>query len=362
MSNANKASKERLVVFIAPYPRLSDEKDGFIQRVASIDLLVQKRNRVYLDISVRRFWSARVHSFEGVQVFQVNAIRHFLLIANWLRKASVIYVHSIYCAFPALIAYWLGKPITDLHGVVPEELLLQGKWWKSRLFNIVERIVVKRSSIVIYVTETMRLHFAKKYERRMSCDRVIAIMPQLSDSRGSQGNVLEHSRELNSVIYVGGLQAWQNIPLMLSSATAANHLNFIFLTNSVDEFRKLAERKNIKNFVCSTASSLELPDYYLKSTFGFILRDPILVNEVACPTKLIEYLYWGVIPIVLTPEIGDFQRLGFAFILLEDFNAGVLPDANEISRMRAINRQVVEDLLEKSIQEKNKLNEILCNA
>ena len=37
-------------------------------------------------------------------------------------------------------------------------------------------------------------------------------------------------------------------------------------------------------------------------------REEILVNAVACPTKLVEYMYWGVVPVVITPNIGDFMN------------------------------------------------------
>lgn len=75
------------------------------------------------------------------------------------------------------------------------------------------------------------------------------------------------------------------------------------------------------------------------------MRDPVLLNQVACPTKLVEYLYWGVVPIVSTPSIGDFAELGFAYVLLDDFCVRRLSDGSAVSEMRLINRKIAEYFL-----------------
>uniref|UniRef100_UPI0040266C07 hypothetical protein n=1 Tax=Phocaeicola vulgatus TaxID=821 RepID=UPI0040266C07 len=54
--------------------------------------------------------------------------------------------------------------------------------------------------------------------------------------------------------------------------------------------------------------------YYLKNDCGVVLRKDNIVNRVACPTKLIDYLQYGLIPIVLSPHIGDFYNLGYKYI------------------------------------------------
>ena len=55
-------------------------------------------------------------------------------------------------------------------------------------------------------------------------------------------------------------------------------------------------------------------EYYMKNDCGVVLRNDNIVNRVACPTKLIDYLQYGLIPIVLSPHIGDFYNLGYKYI------------------------------------------------
>lgn len=335
-----------MIVFVAPFPELSDDKDGMVQRIASIDLLVNDLPRIYLDISFRKFWTKDIHYFGKATVLQLNGLWHFFLILSWLWKARIVYIHSVHNSVKALLAYWVAKPITDLHGAVPEELIHQGKLWHAYFLGLVECMVLRRSTPVIYVTSAMKRHFQKKYQRQTTVDRIIAILPGLFDVRGQCDIVMGSKRDEKTVIYAGGLQDWQNVPMMLDAAASITQLRYIFLSGEAQALTVLADLARVLNYTCLSVFPCQVPDYYLTCTYGFILRDPVLLNQVACPTKLVEYLYWGVIPIVLTPEIGDFAELGFTFVSLENFNSGQLPSENEINRMRIVNRQVVEKLIQ----------------
>lgn len=348
-----------MIVFIASFPALSDEKDGMMQRIAAIDYLVSDVPRIYLDISFRRFLKKRTHQFGEAKVFQLNAILHFINILFFLKKASVIYIHSVYNSLKAFPAYWIAKPITDLHGVVPEENLLEGYYFRARILDWVERIALKRSALVIFVTSSMQQHFSRKYGQLSSANRIIAILPKLSDRRGYRDNVLGVIRDAKAVIYAGGLQTWQNVPMMLDCAAFTKQFRYIFLTSAAQKMTQLAESANIVNCTIIGVPPNQVPDFYLNCTFGFVLRDPVLVNHVACPTKLVEYLYWGVIPIVLSPDIGDFKKLGFMWITLKEFSSGNLPDETKAGLMRKHNRKVVERLMESCEDELLKLQEML---
>jgi hypothetical protein len=334
-----------MILFIATHPALADEKDGMVQRIASIDSLVSDLSRTYLDISFRRFWARQVHQFGITTVFQINGFVHFFFIVSQLRKARVVYIHSIFYSMKALLVYWLAKPITDLHGAVPEEFGYQGRPWLSKLFGAVERVALRRSFAVVHVTSAMKRHFQKKYGRNSERDRIVAIIPKMSDPRGERNSVMTSQRDPSAVVYAGGLQAWQNVAMMLDAAAAAAQSRFIFLSGEAASLQTMAHAANVKQFTCVAVAPNQVPDYYLSATFGFILRDPVLLNQVACPTKLVEYLHWGVIPIVLSEDVGDFLESGYQFVSLDDFRAGRLPGAERAASMREINRDVVARLI-----------------
>ena len=85
---------------------------------------------------------------------------------------------------------------------------------------------------------------------------------------------------------------------------------------------------------------------YQESHYGFILREDIVVNHVACPTKLIEYLAMGVIPIVDCEKIGDFSEMGMRYVYLNDLLDHNLPEEKLRSEFANINYSVYEKLLQ----------------
>lgn len=61
--------------------------------------------------------------------------------------------------------------------------------------------------------------------------------------------------------------------------------------SDTEEFLKLwGNRTQPDSWRVDTLSAEELKLEYEKADYGFMLRDDIIVNEVACPTKLIVIL------------------------------------------------------------------------
>ena len=51
----------------------------------------------------------------------------------------------------------------------------------------------------------------------------------------------------------------------------------------------------------------------------YLIQFDIVVNRVACPTKLVEYMFYGITPIVLSKEIDDYNELGYEYLDYKDF-------------------------------------------
>jgi hypothetical protein len=162
-----------------------------------------------------------------------------------------------------------------------------------------------------------------------------------------------------AVIYSGGLQTWQNIEKMLEAAAMVKKVRYVFLSGEAGVLSESAAQAGVCSFECRAVQPQEVADYYLRCTFGFVLRSDTIINNVACPTKLVEYMYWGVIPIVLTSHIGDFEAYGFRYITLEDFIQSSLPDDASIAIMRASNRDAVDRLIATSDERVTELRALL---
>lgn len=357
-----------MVLFVANYPDPSMLHEGMNIRVASIDSVFSRAHRLYLRLSWRLIAPKLRVVSPQVREYSLNPIIHFVFIAYLIARSNTIYVHSVYNAlwiFPWYLFH--DRIFTDFHGVVPEELAYRKRHPHSELLNQVERLAYnrveklayKKSIGLICVTESMVEHMKAKHGGTRA---KFFHIPILSDAApGTEIN--DHQRQnragRSTVIYVGGTQVWQNIDLMLRAVQdSKTKARYIFATADVSALRlKLASYGLVETIQIDTVPRNKLRELYEDADFGFILRDDVIVNRVACPTKLVEYLACGVVPIILQPKIGDFEALGFQYVLLHEFVSGQLPSRDKCEVMRGHNRKVVADLSE---QADTQLSELLA--
>jgi hypothetical protein len=107
---------------------------------------------------------------------------------------------------------------------------------------------------------------------------------------------------------------------------SADRAKFVFYSHEHEVIRKQISTDLLDKVTLDFCEKERLAAEYSTADFGFIVRDDSPVNGVACPTKLIEYLCYGVIPIVELVEIGDFAEYGYEYVSLADFNEGFFPD------------------------------------
>lgn len=334
-----------MILVIAPFPTKENENDGMIQRVAAIDSLMSQESRTYLHVSFHRFLNSKKETIGNARIYRVNFFVHFFRIFKITKRSSLIYVHSAYNALKILPFFPKNKVIFDAHGVVPEELFGDRRYAASWIASIAERVAIRRSTVVISVTKRMQRHFQNKYNRLSSRDLVYPVIADFDCNSRLATEAIQAKRIADSVIYAGGLQSWQNVEKMIFSSMKRPEFSYTFLTSDPISFLKKLDSSKLRSVVCKSVPASVVKEHYLTHTYGFILRDAILVNAVACPTKLIEYLYWGVIPIVITPKIGDFDEQSIDAISLSDFINGKLPTDVEAGIMRTANRARVEAMI-----------------
>jgi hypothetical protein len=341
------------IVFYGGYPYPEREKDGYYQRIRSIDSLFTDKWRIYID-SVRLpgkdFWydipEARVlvlrpHG-KGVQR---------LFIEFWIRfcilQSRFIYFQSVLSSNGR--EFFWDNPnvckIIDVHGAVPEEFSYQGEENNAALFNQVENQVVTHSNYIVVVSIAMRTHLLNKYPGQISGEFII--LPNIPEIR-----IENHDKPyLNgkpAIIYAGGIQVWQQVPKIIDAMTKTGHLyRYKFYCPSPDEVKAMLPADLQRTHAIEIASKKrdEIFTEYRLSHYGFILREDRVVNNVSCPTKLVEYLAMGVIPIVDTAEIGDFKSFGMQYVDLIDLIQNNLPSAENRFKMAEHNHSVYSKIL-----------------
>lgn len=344
------------ILFIAPYPTLENIKDGMMQRIKSIDMEFASVKRVYLEIRVKKIIIfPHIKRMGNVKVIEINLLLHWMFAVFYLLRYSNLYIHSVAnCHRIAWFRFFFRKNIIlDVHGSVPEEMDFNGRTKLARKLKRIEQRFFRFSSILVYVSEQMKNYYEEKYPLVLS--KTVIVKPiystnVLKKSSTSDEDALRDELGIKPqttvFIYAGNLQKWQNFDLMLDAIKRIDQTSchYIILTSEIKAAQEKVSNVNIpqERVTIRCVSPTELNRYYSISHYGFILRDDHILNQVAAPTKMVEYLYFGLIPIVKFERIGDAALFGYEYISVNSLTEHLKP-AKSLK-----NEQIAASLLKES--------------
>ena len=361
--------RKRGIVFFGGYPFAAREKDGYFQRVAAIDQVFSDMLRVYIDFSPCPGqpygpWMQRPTSSTLVLNYYGTVRRKLLVmfcVTIFALRYRRVYFHSVFglcrehswlLQVPGMIA------VIDVHGVVPEEFRYSNDFCSAVIMERLEEFAVRHAKGIVVVTKAMGRYLQGKYRERLRGMLLeYPILPPMPDMPWRQE---ECARPL--VVYAGGVQKWQLTPLMAKIMVEQRDLcRYAIYTPSPEEFAALLppQFRGCPTFDLDSKNHDDLLEIYPFCHYGFILRDESIVNQVACPTKLVEYLAMGIVPIVNSPSIGDFEEFGMRYITLEDFANGRLPDEKIRRSMAEENLAIYRRIQETSIHGMKTLRDML---
>lgn len=340
------------IVFFGGYFYPERQSDGYFQRIQIIDRLFADRWRIYVETSAlqgRNLWLDRPE--QKVLVLRVvgSRIRRIfvrLLAFLTVLRSRKIYFHSVLRMhdnrFGLLLRLPFIRKVVDIHGVVPEEFRMHNDFFSAMLFEKQEKLAVNKAGLIVAVTNAMALYLQQKF--RSALKGKIATFPMFPDFTPTLSTrPLIDGKPV--VVYAGGLHKWQQVSKMIDAIikTADRCIHRFYCP----------EPQIVEDMLPPTVASVvtveskthsELVTLYPECHYGFILREDSIVNRVACPTKLVEYLAMGVVPIVDCDDLGDFKALGMRSIPLNEFLAGQLPDEEQRLEMATTNFAVYESL------------------
>ncbi len=339
------------IVFFAGYPYPEREKDGYYQRIRTVDSLFPESWKIYIDFPGRDEWLDRPtpHTLvirpRGKGMPGVLILTVILLL---ILRCRVLYFHSIHAMrnwhllwhFPGLLK------ILDLHGAVPEEYRYKGDEINARRFESIEASAVRHFQTIIVVSGAMQEHIERKYGRSIKAKFItLPIFQQVPPCQEDK----PYGNGKPTVIYAGGMQQWQQVPRMIDAICRTALLyNYKFYCPEPGRILSMLpdDLRSDENLEVGYKSLDELFTAYRECHYGFILREDSLINQVACPTKLIEYLAMSIVPVVESVNIGDFKRMGMRSVPLQDLLENRLPTEDERRKMVRQNLSVYEKILE----------------
>lgn len=332
--------------------------EGYLRRIVETD------TRILANFFCIYFYESPYYRVDRVVADQISENRIYIRYnANYraqrefaemlIAACDICYSHSVLRIIPAegpeRPERWLNlfsgnvRHLLDVHGAVVDESILLGNEtdavWRERAealyFSDIEGAVV--------VTEAMRRHFMDKYDCAAAS---FFSIPFLSEETACDGREFAEKSDPLAVAYAGGCQAWQNIPLMQQAVKQQIALAdyYMFVSEPDAFFKSWGDQQVPENVVVKTAGPEEIRTVYRKAHYGFILRDDSVVNRVACPAKIMEYMQFGIVPIMKFAEIGDFKTLGLQYLPVKQFMDGNLPSEPERAHMAQVNMDILRRL------------------
>ena len=347
--HAKRAAGWRVILVMAPYFYPDRLNDGYYQRVQHIDKLMGEGVlRIYASwIGADAFLRCHVVDQEHYELVYSHPQDDRLLLSV-AKVVDRVYHHSIACANEIVTRCPSVSKIFDMHGAYPEELRMYGRHEQAALDEQQERLALESDSLIICVSQSMTDHLKAKYPTYRARFLLLPIFQQraLDVDFSACHRPLHNGKPI--VVYSGGLQLWQQIDRMQDAMTTVDtQCAYRVYTPDPDGFlERWGTRSRPADLEVSSKTAAELALAYPSCHYGFLLREDTVVNHVACPTKLVEYLANGIIPILYSPKIGDMQALEMAYIPLEDFLVGKLPDETERCKMAAHNAAILRKLLD----------------
>ncbi|MBX9998580.1 hypothetical protein H7S55_00290 [Priestia aryabhattai] len=220
----------------------------------------------------------------------------------------------------------------DNRGLPIEEFNFREK--NTLLYNLTKKVRKKailyskdNCDIYSFVTNELRKYVLKEY--KYIDNKKYFIIPTLNSNTSIDNNKLnEIKNDINYnsnnfyVIYIGSVAAWQNshkiIEVFSTIKQQIDNAKLLILTNGKITIPDTVE-KNIMDSIIIKSVKHDLVKYYLEiSNLGLVLRDNNIVNKVAAPTKIAEYLS-NSLPILYSGKIGvieDLKKLNESYGLI----------------------------------------------
>ncbi|WP_276691380.1 hypothetical protein [Acidaminococcus massiliensis] len=270
------------------------------------------------------FWSFPVLSMIQLK-FDVLRLKNYL--QNHYDRADNIAVIcrgdlAAYIGTRAFSGYPNSRILYDNRGLAFEESLMS---YPNSIIHKVNRNIKRKALLAAkdfcdsynFVTTNMREYFIKHYQFDENIP--YTIIPTLYQSvvcdeiKLQQIRQQENYHEDDTVIgYIGSTAAWQSMNTLVSTIAKIGQkmpkAKFLILTNGgIPEMQKLTN--NIKKRIVIKNIPHNKMNYYLQIIdIGIIVRDNTIINHVAAPTKIAEYLTNG-IKILYSGDIGIIDDL-----------------------------------------------------
>lgn len=293
-----------------------------IQAERSCMAKISEEKGIFLDEKIIQLNKNKFHDDEkylkdGVEVEVLN-VGNFLSLLSVSRKEilksspNVIHCHSWIATLIVCIAvlFLKNKPsvVYEVHGATAFE-----SWYrhnKSPMRFISFTVIYFLENLAAILSDKLLLvsYEIKKYYPSYYLKPSFVISRELTNSNEILGSnitvndsflkFIGQARKNNMpvIVYSGGFSKWQmpkETVSLMNILSSKNLVKCVIFSNQVEEFKKIIVQS--ENWYIDSINSNELLSYLRLCDVGMLLREDIVLNRVASPTKLYEYIQAGLV-------------------------------------------------------------------
>lgn len=340
------------VEFIVTSTVKKDEMNDKIYKKNKEEFLRYQNNK----IKIKEFYK-KLKKNQSIFIFIKDIFPMIIYAIKESKKSDIIHTRSYGAGLIGLIASFFSKKpfIFDMRGTLPEETVEVGKIskksFKYKLLKYIEKLLIKKSSYVITVSENMKKYVMSQFGKKQV----------INFQNPTDFNMFEAKKEVKkeriNFIYSGSLQVWHLPELTIQyykriQEKFKNKVYFYFCVNDIEKAEGLFEKYNLpkNSYEINSVPFSKMPEFYKKADIGFSFIRESFSKSVCFPVKFSEYIASEIF--VLTNEnIGDLPEI------IKKFNTGLcFQDVYDIDRNIEQISKKVQDMLNGNVKSYNREN------
>lgn len=244
------------------------------------------------------------------------------------------------------------KVVYDARGAYKSEWEEFGFGMEKNFVSRIEDLEKKalfQSDYRFSISNSLVKYWSDMYGFDASKTQTYSIVPctigNIKNNISHQSNYIKNTREDNNIplesivlVYSGSIAGWQSIKEMLdvlsSLIVRQNNIFILLMTESNNEIESFI-KKHPNNSKRIFVKPNEVPNYLSICDYGLLIRNDLMTNRVASPTKFSEYLYNG-LDVIISDNIGDYS------FFVKQNNCGIVLSKLDVIKERELHNLDIE--------------------
>ena len=241
-------------------------------------------------------------------------------------NVQTIQARSLFPGILSLIMKVFGKfrIVYDNRGVFIEEEIFKGHWKRKSLrtsfFIRAEHLLILKAESIVVVSDKFSAYLQQKHKIK---ENRITVIPNRTIVRSTEETAVIRNSDPVNIIYSGSGAAWQQIEelktVIIEAGKIFGRITINILSYDIEMLKTILSNEinseSTINFMKADVS--EVFSCLIKNNIGLLIREDNIINNVASPLKLAEYLAAG-LPVLVSAGVGDTSEF------IEKFKVGVV--------------------------------------